>query len=116
MRRFDADGVAEPRNMSDPHAAAVVEIDDLRGVAEAKHVRREHTMMRRQCGDIALPPDLGADAELTAVQQDDRITLSRFEIAGHHAIDQDGLARDLSHAVSQAARANVSSWVASRSS
>ena len=45
-------------------------------------------------GDVVLPADLGVDAELAAVQQHDRITLSRFEITGDETVDQHGLALD----------------------
>ncbi len=92
MRGLDADDLAEPRDVPDPHAAAVVEVDDLRRTAEAQHVRREHAVVRRQRGDVVLPADFRADAELTAVQQNDRITLSRLQITGDQAVDQDGLA------------------------
>src|SRR5207344_698288 len=65
---------------------------------------------------VVLPAEFRVDAELSAVKQNDRIALSRFEVAGGEAVDQHGLALDVSHAVSQATRAKVSSWVASMSS
>src|SRR5262245_22443010 len=102
--------------MPDPHAAAVIEVDDLRGAAEPEHVRCAHAVVCRQRGDVALPPDLRTDTELAAMKQDHRIALSRFEIAREKAVDPDGVAGEIGHAVSQAVRANVRSWVASRSS
>ncbi len=36
-------------------------------------------------------PNLGTDAELATVQQDDGITLARFEVAGGQTVDIDGL-------------------------
>jgi hypothetical protein len=85
------------------HATTVVEVDDLGRLPEAEHVEREHTVVLGQRGDGAFPADVGADAEFAAVQQDDRITLSRFQITGGQAVDENRL--PLRHAVSHAARA-----------
>ena len=72
--------------------------------------------MRRQRGDVVLPAEFGATPNSPPLKQNDWIALSRFEIAGDKAVDQNRVPLDVRHAVSQAARAKVSSWVASMSS
>ena len=75
MRRLDTEGLAEPRDVADPHTAAVIEVDDLRRAAEAQHVRGEHAVVGGERRNRVLPAEFRADAELAAVQQDHRITL-----------------------------------------
>ncbi len=48
-------GLAEPRDVADPHTAAVIEVDDLRGLAEAQHVRSEHAVAVGERRDVVLP-------------------------------------------------------------
>ena len=64
--------------------------------------------------DGVLPSDRRVGPELASVQQDDRITLSRFQVTGEQAVDQHSV--PIGHAVAFAVPANASSWVASRSS
>ena len=68
MRRLDAQHLTEPRDVPDPHATAVVEVDDFRGSAEPQHVGGQHTVVRCQRRDVALPPEFRAQTELAAVQ------------------------------------------------
>src|ERR1700752_2370447 len=81
--------------MPDPHATPVVEVDHFGRLAEAQHVGSQHAMMRSQRGDVVLPADFGAGAELPTVQQDDGITLARLEIAGDETVNLDGFPLDL---------------------
>ena len=60
---------SHPGNVPDPHAAAVVEVDDFRRSSESQHVRRQHAITRCQRGYRFLPADFGAYSELPAVQQ-----------------------------------------------
>ena len=73
-------------------------------------VLNHNTRRARSVVRVTFGPGLEfGPAELAAMQQHDRITLSRFEIAGGQAIDKDRFAVGLDHVVSHAARANVSS-------
>jgi len=116
MRGVDTQHLAEPRDVPNPHAAAVGEVDDFRRATEAQHVGGQHAITVSQRFDVSFPPEFRADTELAAVQQHDRIALSRFQIAGPQPVDQDGLVLHPRHAVSQAVLAKVSSCVASSSS
>ncbi len=110
----DAHHLAEARDVPDPHAAAVGEVDDLGRPAEPEHVGGEHAVAFGQRADGVLPPDPGIGAELAAVQQHHRITLSRFQITGEQTVDQHAVLID--HADTFDVCAKARTWVASRSS
>ena len=95
MRGVDAEFVAESGDVADPHAAPVVEIDDLGRLSEAQHVRRQHSIPRSERGYGVLPADFGADTELPTVQQDHRVAGAGFKVAGDQPVDHDSFASKL---------------------
>src|SRR4051794_3998869 len=92
MRRLDTEHLTEPRHVPNPHRTAVDEVDDLRRLTEAKLVRCEHSVLRRERIDVAFPAQLRTGAELAAVQQHHRIAVAGLQIAGRQTVDLDGAA------------------------
>src|SRR5271165_6586561 len=95
MRGVDAELVAEPGDVSDPHPPAIVEVDDFRGLSEAQHVGRQHSIPVGERGYRLLPADFGADTEFAAVQQDHRVAVAGLQVAGDQAVDDEIFALNL---------------------
>jgi hypothetical protein len=89
MRGVDPELVAELRDVSYPHTAPVVEVDDFGRLAEAQHVGRQHSIPLDECRYRSLPADLGADAELATVQQNHRFAVPRLQVASDQPVDHD---------------------------
>src|SRR5581483_5871026 len=99
MRRGDAEQLAEPGDMPNPHSTSVDEVDDLRGLSEPQLVWCQHPIVPSECGDITLPAEFGTRTELAAVQQHHRVTVTGLQIAGDQPVDQDGSAMCLGHLI-----------------
>jgi hypothetical protein len=81
--------------MANPHAPSIDEVDDLRRLPEPQLVQRQHTVLRGEGGDVALPAEFGTCTELTTMKHYHRIACAGFQIAGYQTVDQHGFAMNL---------------------
>src|SRR5215470_1938839 len=86
--------------MANAQAHHVVEGKNLRGLAEAEPIRRDDMEMLRERGQVELPGQLSAAAELAGMQQHEVLTLARFEVMRPHPLDVNEFALDGGHGLS----------------